>query len=69
MHHSKFYACFRKECNWLKNLLALVIPGLKLFDFTAVFVASSAKQNHEKITNCVSAIVIVSVTISCSLVG
>jgi hypothetical protein len=55
MHFSKCYAYFGKECSWLKYLLALVIPGLKLFVFIDVFVASSAKQNDEQINDCVSA--------------
>ena len=55
MHYSKYYACFGKERNWLKYLLALLIPGLKLFVFSAVFIASSATQNHEQTNFCVSA--------------
>lgn len=57
MHYSKCYTYvyFGKECNWLKYLLALLIPGLKLFVFTAFFIASLAKQNHEQTNYCVSA--------------
>jgi hypothetical protein len=55
MQYSKCHAYFGKECNWLKYLLALLIPGLKLLVFTVVFIASSSKQNHKQTNYCVSA--------------
>jgi len=55
MQYSKCHAYFGKECNWPKYLLALLIPGLKLFVFTAVFIASSLKDNYKQTNYRVSA--------------
>jgi hypothetical protein len=71
MHYSQCYTYFhkKKECNWLKYLLSIVLLGLKHVDFTAVFIAPSPQQNHEQMNCRVSAFVFVWVVISCSLVG